>query len=413
MSPKPIAVDQKKKRRPLNLGVDVSLLVVVIILLAFGLLMLYSASWQYAVSIMGQKPSYLLDRQVKFVLFGGLAAVIAFFFDYHKIKKFVVPGMVITLIMLLLVIFYVNEVRLGARRGLFQGSIQPSELAKLVIIIYLSFWLFSKQDLLHHFSFGMLPMAAILGIASALILLQPDLSAAITIFVIGGLMFFVAGGEMRQIIPALLVSLVVGLFFVFFYSTGRERITSFIQGMQDPELASYHLIRSFEAIVNGGIFGVGIGRANTKFTGLPVAPTDSIFAVIAEETGIVGASFVIILFIIFLWRGLTIAKNSPDLLGRLLAASISIWIFLEAFINMSVLVNLLPFAGNALPFISYGGSNLTVVLTGVGIIMSVARQTAIKTNQEEGRPLNAVVSMRRDDGWRSVSRSRRSSSSGK
>jgi cell division protein FtsW len=165
--------------------------------------------------------------------------------------------------------------------------------------------------------------------------------------------------------------------------------------------------------VNGGVFGVGIGRANTKFTGLPVAPTDSIFSVIAEETGIVGASFVIILFILFLWRGLTIAKNSPDLLGRLLAASISIWIFLEAFINMSVLVNLLPFAGNALPFISYGGSNLTVVLTGVGIIMSVARQTAIKTNQEEGRPLNAVVSMRRDDGWRSVSRSRRSSSSGK
>ena len=413
MSPKPIVVDQKKKRRPLNLGIDVSLLVVVIILLAFGLIMLYSASWQYAVSIMGQKPSYLLERQVKFVLIGGLAAVIAFFFDYHKIKKFVIPGMVTTLVMLLLVIFYVNEVRLGARRGLFQGSIQPSELAKLMIIIYLSFWLFSKQKLLHHFTFGMLPMATILGIASALILLQPDLSAAITIFVIGGLMFFIAGGEMRQIIPALLVSLIVGFFLIFFYSTGKERITSFILGMQDPELASYHLIRSFEAIVNGGIFGVGIGRANTKFTGLPVAPTDSIFSVIAEETGIVGASFVIILFIFFLWRGLTIAKNSPDLLGRLLAASISIWIFMEAFINMSVLVNLLPFAGNALPFISYGGSNLTVVLTGVGIIMSVARQTAIKTNQEEGRPLNAVVSMRRDDGWRSVSRSRRSSSTGK
>ncbi|MDO9545738.1 MAG: putative peptidoglycan glycosyltransferase FtsW [Pelolinea sp.] len=413
MSPKSIAVDQNKKRRPLNLGVDVSLLVVVITLLTFGLLMLYSASWQYAVSIMGQKPSYLLERQVRFVIIGGLAAVIAFFFDYHKIKKFVIPGMVLTLIMLLLVIFYVNEVRLGARRGLFQGSIQPSEMAKLVIIIYLSFWLFSKQKLLHHFYFGMLPMAAILGIASALILLQPDLSAAITIFVIGGLMFFIAGGEMRQIIPALLISLVVGLFFVFFYSTGKERITSFILGMQDPELASYHLIRSFEAIVNGGIFGVGIGRANTKFTGLPVAPTDSIFSVIVEETGIVGAAFVIILFVTFLWRGLTIAKNSPDLLGRLLAGGISIWIFMEAFINMSVLVNLLPFAGNALPFISYGGSNLTVVLAGVGIIMSVARQTAIKTNQEEGRPLNAVVSMRRDDGWRNVSRSRRPSSSEK
>jgi cell division protein FtsW len=183
--------------------------------------------------------------------------------------------------------------------------------------------------------------------------------------------------------------------------------------MQDPKMASYHLVRSFEAIVNGGVFGVGIGRANTKFTGLPVAPTDSIFSVIVEETGLIGASFIIILFIIFLWRGLTIAKRSPDLLGRLLASGITVWIFLEAFINMSVLVNLLPFAGNALPFISYGGSSLTMVLVGVGIIMSIARQTAIKTNQEEGRPLNAVVSLRRNDGWRSVSRARRPSSARK
>ncbi|MCD6356066.1 MAG: cell division protein FtsW [Anaerolineaceae bacterium] len=410
MSPKPILVNQKKKRKPLYLGVDVPLLLVVITLLAFGLLMLYSASWQYAVSIMGQKPSYLLERQVKFLFLGSTVALVIFFFDYHKIKWFVIPGMIVTLIMLLLVIFYVNEVRLGARRGLFQGSIQPSELAKLMIIIYLAFWLFSKQELLHYFSFGMLPMATILGISSALILFQPDLSAAITIFIIGGLMFFMAGGEIRQIIPALIISLAVGFAFIYFYSTGRERITDFILGMQDPKMASYHLVRSFEAIVKGGFFGVGIGRANTKFTGLPVAPTDSIFSVIAEETGIVGASFVITLFIIFLWRGLTIAKKSPDLLGRLLASGITVWIFLEAFINMSVLVNLLPFAGNALPFISYGGSNLTMVLVGVGIIMSVARQTAIKTNKEEGRPLNAIISLRRNDGWRNLSRTRSSSS---
>ena len=139
-----------------------------------------------------------------------------------------------------------------------------------------------------------------------------------------------------------------------------------------------------------------------------MAPTDSIFAVIAEETGIIGACLVIILFILFLWRGLTIARNAPDMLGRLLAAGITVWIFLEAVINMSVLVNLLPFAGNALPFMSYGGSNLTMVMVGVGIIMSVARQTSIKNNEEERRPLNAVVSVRRDDGRRRVSSARRS-----
>jgi cell division protein FtsW len=411
MSQKSIPVEHKQKRRPLTLGMDVPMLITVVTLLGFGLLMLYSASWEYSVSIMGQRPSYLLERQLRFVVIGGAAAAIAFFFDYHRIKKFVIPMMMVTLVMLMLVIFYVNEVRLGARRGLFQGSIQPSELAKLVVIIYLAFWLHAKQDLLHEFSFGLLPMAAILGISSALILFQPDLSAAATIFLIGGLMFFMGGGEMRQIIPSLIIALVVGMLLILVYSTGQERISSFVDGIQEPKMASYHVVRSFEAIVRGGLFGVGFGRANTKFTGLPVAPTDSIFAVIAEETGIAGATIVIILFIVFLWRGLTIARNAPDLLGQLLAAGITVWIFIEAVINMSVLVNLLPFAGNALPFISYGGSSLTMVMVGVGIIMSVARQTSIKNNEEERRPLNAVVSVRRDDGRRRVSSARRSTGS--
>ena len=165
--------------------------------------------------------------------------------------------------------------------------------------------------------------------------------------------------------------------------------------------------------MRGGTFGAGIGRSTTKFTGLPVAPTDSIFAVIVEETGIFGATIIIILYLIFLWRGLTIGNRAQDMLGRLLASGITVWIFIEAVINMSVLVNLIPFAGNALPFMSYGGSNLTTVLVGVGIIQSVARQTAILENKEERKPLNAVVNLRRDDGRRRVSRSRRASSSGK
>jgi len=222
-------------------------------------------------------------------------------------------------------------------------------------------------------------------------------------------MFFMGGGDIKQILPSLLVALFVGVLLISVYNTGQERISSFIEGMRDPKLASYHVVRSFEAVVRGGLFGSGIGRANTKFTGLPVAPTDSIFAVIAEETGIFGACVTISLFIFFLWRGLIIARRAPDMLGRLLAAGITVWIFLEAIINMSVLVNLLPFAGNALPFISYGGSSLTMVMVGVGIIMSVARQTAIKNNEEERRPLNAVVNLRRDDGRRSLSRHSRPS----
>lgn len=413
MSPKAIRVDQSKKRRPLRLGLDTMMFWVVIALLAFGLLMLYSASWQYSVTIMGKEPSYMLKRQFIWLLLGSAVAVFTFFFGYRRISKnLVVLGMIVMIIMLVLVIFYVNEVRLGARRGLFNGSIQPSELAKLMVIIYLAHWLNNHQAFLHKFSFGILPVSVILGISCSLIFLQPDLSAAITILMIGGLMFFFAGGEMQHIMIAMFVALIVVAFAIFVIKTGEERISAYILGLQDPSAASYHLQRSFEAIVKGGLFGVGIGRGNTKFTGLPVAPTDSIFSVIVEETGVLGATVIIILFVLFLWRGFHIAKRAPDMYGRLLASGITVWIFLEAFVNMSVLVNLLPFAGNALPFISFGGSNLTMVLTGVGIIMSVARQTAIDNNEQEGRPLNAVVNLRRDDGRRHVSSPRRSSSTG-
>jgi Bacterial cell division membrane protein len=171
--------------------------------------------------------------------------------------------------------------------------------------------------------------------------------------------------------------------------------------------ASYHVQRSLESVVRGGLFGVGIGRGSTKFTGLPVAHTDSIFAVIAEETGLLGAAGVIILYMIILWRGLAIASRAPDLLGKLLAAGCTLWIVLEAPINMGVMVNLLPFAGNALPFISAGGSSLTMCLAAVGLIMNVSRVSNRETTSQKGRPFSAVVDLRRRDGRRSVSRPRR------
>lgn len=406
MSMKSLPIKKNVTRKLLHLGLDVPMLVIVLTLVLFGLLMLYSASWEYSVSIMGERPSFLFEKQLKFLALGLLAAGVITLWGYNKLKPFVVPAMGFTLL-LLLVIYYLGEIRLGAIRGLFAGSVQPSELAKLVVIIYLAFWLSAKQEKLYLLSFGLFPLAGILGVTGALILLQPDLSAAATIIVIGGLMFFMAGGEMRQIIPALFMAILAGLVVFLIFSTGRERLGQFIQGIQDPMNASYHVKRAFEAIVRGGFWGVGIGRSTTKFTGLPVAPTDSIFVIIVEETGLLGASFVLLLFLAFLWRGLTIAHRAPDALGKFLAAGVSVWIFLEAIINMSVLVNILPFAGNALPFMSYGGSNLVTVLTATGLIQSVARVSAFRT-EEEGRPLNAVVDLRRNDGWRGVSRSRHS-----
>jgi cell division protein FtsW len=170
-----------------------------------------------------------------------------------------------------------------------------------------------------------------------------------------------------------------------------------------------HLSRSLEALVKGGWFGVGIGRADTKLTGLPVPPTDSIFAVVGEETGFAGALALVVLYLLILWRGLSIAQRAPDGLGRLLAAGLSLWIVIEALINMAVIVGLVPFAGNALPFISAGGSNLVVSLVAIGILLNISRLSN-QNREEEARTFDAVVNLRWRDRGRRVPGTRRSAS---
>jgi cell division protein FtsW len=189
--------------------------------------------------------------------------------------------------------------------------------------------------------------------------------------------------------------------------TGEARINSYIAGLKDPIQASYQVRRSLEAVVRGGLFGVGIGQGTVKLTGLPVPHMDSIFAIIVEETGMLGATFVMVLYGIFLWRGLTIAKRAQDQLGSLLAGGLTIWIVMEAAINMAVIIGLFPVTGNVLPLISYGGSNMVTTMAAIGIIMSVARNSTIK-QIEKGDSLGAVVNLRRRDRRRRVSRPRRS-----
>jgi cell division protein FtsW len=167
--------------------------------------------------------------------------------------------------------------------------------------------------------------------------------------------------------------------------------------------------RSFEAVIKGGFFGVGLGQADTKLTGLPFAPTDSIFAVVAEELGLFGSMLLMSLYAVLVWRGLVIARRAPDMLGTLLAAGVTFWIGIEALINMAVMVGLMPFAGDALPFISAGGSNLVSTLSAIGIILNISRQSGESGKKEEDdwRSFGAIVDLRRGNGRRSVSRPRR------
>ncbi len=393
-------------QHPLRLSIDVPLVLVVVTLLVFGLLMVYSASWDYSLS-MNQSPNYMFFRQIRWAAIGIVIAIGLALIDYHRLRRLLIPMMIGTLV-LLLVVLWINDIRLGAARSILGGSVQPSELAKLATIIYLAFWLSSRQEQLNNISFGLIPMGAILGVTGGLVLLQPDISAAATVFILGALLFFLAGGEWRQIIFVFVAAVLAGYIVVKLSATGNARLTSYLDGLRDPIQASYHVRRSLEAIVKGGWFGVGIGQAETKFTGLPVAPTDSIFAVITEETGLVGGAGVVILFSLFLWRGIKVAWRAADQLGSLLAAGLTTWIFIEGMINMAVIVGLLPFAGNALPFISAGGSNMVASLAAIGLITSVARFSSTK-KARESTPFDGVVDLRRRE--RRNPRSRRVSPS--
>jgi cell division protein FtsW len=392
---------QSKANRVIHLGFDVPLLLVVFTLVIFGILMVYSASWDFSLAIYGSSTE-IFTRQLTWLAIGVGVAILLAFLDYHIWQHLVVFAMLLVIVLLSGVLL-TNEVRFGAARSLLQGSIQPSELAKLVTVIYLSVWLYSKRDRLNDVNFGLIPLAGILGVVGGLIFLQPDLSAVATVILLGVLLFFLVGGELKQIVLFVFATLVVGWFVVKISPTGSDRVAGFFTALDDPTQASYHLRRSFEAFVKGGWFGVGIGRANTKLTGLPVPPTDSIFAVVGEETGVLGASGLVILFSLLAWRGLGIARRAPDSLGMLLAAGLSIWIVMEAFINMAVMVGLLPFAGNALPFISSGGSSLVVSLAAIGILMNISRMAKQKEDQVE-RSLSAVVDLRRRKRRRGVSR---------
>jgi cell division protein FtsW len=384
-----------RSNRLVQLKVDVPLVLALIALMVLGLIILYSASYDYSYFYYKGDGSRIFTRQLTWMGLGSVALLGMMFVNYHIWRKLAVVGMVVTLGALVLVLA-LDLMLNNAVRTLIKGSIQPSELAKLMMVIYLSVWLHAKRDQLHQLSFGLIPLGGILGITGSLILLQPDLSATITVVMLGVLMFFLAGAEMRQMLILLVVGLAVGFVVINLNPTGSTRITEYWAGLQDPTNGSYQIRRSFEAFVRGGWVGLGVGNSETKLTGLPVPPTDSIFAVVGEETGVMGCLGLLGLYSVVLWRGMRIAFRAPDQMGMLLAAGATLWLSMEAFINMAVMVNILPFAGNALPFVSAGGSSLVTSMAAMGLILNVSRSSEMK-KEGDGKLFHAVVNLRGGD----------------
>jgi cell division protein FtsW len=379
------------------LRTDPWLMLIVAAMVVIGLVMVYSASWDVSWRL-HDDPNELFRRQLVNLAYGIVVLIAAISFPIRWLRKLALP--IIGFCVLALLVVLIINTGDGPRRAILGSSVQPSEMAKLGLVIYLAVWMESKGPRLSEWGYGFIPLMMIIGLMGGLILLQPDLSAVLTIAVVSLTMFYLAGSRASQTLSIAAGSAIVGYILIRLTNTGRARWDDYLAGLVDIEGASYHVQHSLQAFFSGGLIGRGLGASREKFGLLPAPHTDSIFAVLGEELGLAGALFVLLLFLAFLYRGFKVATKADDRLASLLAGGITFWIGVEAFVNMSVLLGMLPFAGNALPFFSFGGSSLLVTMAGVGLLLNVSRQS-------KSKPKKAYVSptgVGRRDSRRRVSR---------
>lgn len=355
-----------KKKRKNKMSLDWLLLVTLLALLAYGLLILYSATFYVE--------GGFWTRQLKWVGLGIGVLVLMATIPYTIWQKLVLPMMLATLLMLIITVFFGKQI-LGAQRSIvvFGISIQPGVLARLVAVIYIAAWLTSKGEQLHQMRYGLAPFAVIMGIVTGLVALQPDLSTALLLAATGLVMFFFAGGDPIQIFLSVTIAASTFGLMAWRLEHARDRMINYAMAWKDPTQMSYHVYRAIMAISSGGLLGVGIGNGRLKAGYLPIPHTDSIFAVLGEEVGLIGALLVIVLFGFFAYRGYRIALETPDPFGSLVAFGVTTMIVGEALLNIMVIVGLVPFTGTALPFFSYGGSEMLVTMTGVGLLLGISR----------------------------------------
>lgn len=350
--------------------IDILLFLPVAILTLFGLLMIYDASSFVAFKDFGDKYYYIKDQIFWAVLGFGFLTFFSIF-DYQKLYNLSVP--IIVLAIALLIIVFIPGLgvsALGARRWIDFNFfvLQPSEFVKLGLAIYLAAW-FSKKEKGRFLAFLLL-----LGLVFTLIILQPDLGTATIVLSEALVIYFLSGASILHFISIIPV-IVVSLFALIKFEPYRaKRLATFLNFNDSPQAYSYHVKQILISLGAGGITGVGIGNSLQKYAYLPESTTDSIFAIVGEEFGFIGATLVVFLFMIIVARGFYIASRARDNFGKLLAGGISTYLGVQTIINLASQTALLPLTGVPLPFISYGGSALIVSLCAIGILLNISKQ---------------------------------------
>jgi cell division protein FtsW len=356
-----------------KLSTDLTLLAVTVALLGFGLLMVWSSSSALAQERYGS-PYYFLLKQAAWGVIGLGAMVAALRIDYRVLRRpaVIYAVLAVATLCLIVVLFLkpVNDTHRWIRFGAL--SFQPAELAKLAIVLFLAYHIERRADRVNEFQ-TLFPAILLLGWFSFLVFIQPDLGTAFTLVLTGGVMLYVAGVRLRYFALLALPAAAVLYQAIMTVAWRRGRILTFLDPWSDRHGAGYQIIQSLIAVGSGGVTGVGLMEGTQKLFYLPYPYSDFIYAVIGEEMGMIGTVAVLLAFVIILWRGLRAAWSAPDDFGRFLAAGLTLSIVLQAFINISVTLGLLPTKGIPLPFISAGGSSLLFALVGVGLIANVSQ----------------------------------------
>ena len=348
---------------------DWILLFTTLAIIALGLMMVYSSTSDLGYRDYGDA-AYFFKRQAIWLLVGFVAMIIAMRIPYRHWTKISIPVMAVTLIMLVILALF-REGRL-----LLGQSVSPVELAKLAVVIYIGHWLSSKSEVLTRLPYGLLPFTIMIGVIVGLVMAQtpPDISEAMVIVVVAVAMFFMAGADILQFAIGILGGGAAFAFVVSKVPHTAIRLQPYLEEMRDPlNSTNDQLVQGLVALGSGGLLGMGAGNGRAKYQWLPAAHTDSIFAVIGEELGLLGCLLLLGLFVLLAYRGLRIATQAPDSFGRLMALGVTTWITFQALVNMAVVTGAIPYTGITLPFVSVGGSSLGACMVGIGIVLSISR----------------------------------------
>ncbi|MCY3833747.1 MAG: putative peptidoglycan glycosyltransferase FtsW [Chloroflexi bacterium] len=372
------------QRRHLLATLDKPLAAVVVLLLAIGSLMVFSATWDWSNKTYGSATGFFFEEHLRNVGLSALALAVFATVDYRFWKRFAFGLLLITIVLLLAVLEF-GEVRFGAQRSFADGRFQPGELAEFTIVLYMAAWLGSTKTRIDSVFLGLLPFLLVVGTVSFLILEQPDLSSAAIVALTASVMYLVAGANLFQMAAVGGLAGAVGLVVIESWPYAQRRIADFLAGFNDVTLSDYHTLQAITAFLRGGWIGVGIGHSEQKFGALPAPHTDSIFAIIGEELGVLGAAIVVALYIVFAIRGFQLARRAKDNFGSLLCVGFTAWVIIQALLNIAVMTGAIPSTGVPLPFISFGGSSLMVVMIGVGLMLSVNRVATRRKSTSERR----------------------------